>query len=113
MLWAVVPHGAAGTSVGGEILVYAIAAAAGALLVAIGRAAMNLVKKRQTERRETTEDQQNLAEFLFGIPHDARTGTPAREGWTSRVDRILGQLSTGQAQTMQLLREVVDRKSVV
>lgn len=106
MLAAAVTHGADPNSLW-SILAYAAAAVLGAIILGVGKAAMNLVRKRQAEHRQDDADQQTLISFLFDTPSDPRTRTPLRKGWTTKVDETLLRLTQAQEQTTRLVREVL------
>ena len=62
-------------------------------IFAVARAGMHFYEKRQT----ATMDNASLTDFFFDSPPNPRTRTPARKGWTSKVDETLELLVTGQA----------------
>lgn len=90
-----------------NLLIIAGASLLCATVLAVGRSGMNLMRKRQTDQRQEAYDQRTLSEFFFDTPRDSRTGTPGKEGWTTKVDRTLGQLGKGQERTAGLLNEVL------
>ena len=85
------------TSGWSEFLILAAAGVVGAFVLGIGRAGMGLMRTKQTQARQDEADQRILTEFFFDTPRDPRTGTPAKEGWTTKVDRSLKQLADSQA----------------
>lgn len=89
------------------LLIYVAAAVIGAAILGIGKAVMGLVRTRQLKARNTEFDQRTLTEFFFDIDRDPRTGTPARQGWTTKVDKTLDILTKGQNQTTRMLNEVL------
>lgn len=82
-----------------------------AIVLAIARAVMESFKKRQDDQRQDEYDQRTITEFFFDTPSDARTKTPAKEGWTTKVDNTLSELKEGQARiesaVHQTLSEVI------
>lgn len=75
-----------------EGIVYTLLAG---LVVAIVRAAIQTARKRQVAAR----DDASLREYFFDTEANPRTGVPAKEGWTSKVDKTLAFLAAGQART--------------
>jgi hypothetical protein len=82
-------------------IVLAAATVIATLIIGFGRAAVAYVKLRQTKAREDEFDQRTLSEFFFDTERDPRTGTPAKEGWTTKVDRALTDLAAGQRRIEQ------------
>ena len=78
-------------------LILAAATVIATVIIGFGRAVVGYVKLKQTKAREDEFDQRTLSEFFFDTDRDPRTGTPAKEGWTTKVDRTLQQLAAGQA----------------
>ena len=68
---------------------------------------MKLFEGSKTKRRQEEQDQQTLSEFFFDTPRNQRTGTPAKQGWTTKVDATLETLTKGQAHTTKLVHEVL------
>lgn len=83
-----------------NLLILAAAGVIGAIILGTGKAAMNLMRTRQTKRRQVDTDQRTLSEFFFGVAADQRTRTPGREGWCVKVDRTLAELTTGLNQVI-------------
>lgn len=79
-----------------QVLILAGATIIAAICIAAGRALMKLLQNRQTQARENDFDQRTLAEFFFDTDRDPRTGAPAKEGWTTKVDRTLRELTASQ-----------------
>ena len=94
-----------------QFLILAAAGVVGAFVLGIGRAGMGLMRTKQTQARQEEADQRILTEFFFDTPRDPRTGTPAKIGWTTKVDACLKELTDGQARieraVHQTLSEVV------
>ncbi len=94
-----------------QFLILAGAGVVGAFVLGIGRAGMGLMRTKQTQARQEEADQRILTEFFFDTPRDPRTGTPAKIGWTTKVDACLKELTDGQARieraVHQTLSEVV------
>lgn len=72
----------------------------GAALIGFGKAVAGLWRSNQSKRRVDEQDQRTLKEFFFGAEKDPRIGTPAKEGWTTKVDRQLA----GQTRQLEQLR---------
>ena len=89
----------------GTICILAIASVLTAVVLGMGKAVKDLMRSKQKERREEALDQLRLSEFLFGVPRDARTGTPGREGWTVTVDKSLAALTSGLNEVLSELKE--------
>lgn len=79
------------------LLIYVAAAVIGAAILGFARAVMKFIQTRQTAQRQDEWDQRTLSEFFFDKERDPRTGTPAKEGWTTLVNRTLKELVDGQA----------------
>jgi hypothetical protein len=77
------------------------------LVIAIARSAMKLFQSSQTKRRDDVSDQRENREFFFDTPANPRTGTPAKQGWTTKVDLTLQELQQGQIRTTSLVNEVL------
>ena len=82
-----------------EIIIYTAAGILAAAILGISRAATKLYQSRQIKQREATQDLKTFSSFLFGEDKNPRTGTPAKEGWTSKVDMSLQILTAGQSRT--------------
>lgn len=72
-----------------EVLNLLVATVGAAILIAIGTSVVHIIRKRETSISNSAEDNRTVSEFLFDTPADPRTHTPAREGWTTKVDRVL------------------------
>ena len=90
-----------------NLLIISAAGVLGAIILGIGRAVMKVLQTRQARSRNDDFDQRTLSEFFFDTPRDQRTGAPAKEGWTTKVDRTLEQLAQGQTRQAGLLNEVL------
>ena len=108
-LIALVAHAA--TAASGSppnLLVYYIG---GPLFVAfaiwVARSTMKFFEGRQKKQHQQDYDQRTLSEFFFDTPRDPNTGTPAKQGWTTKVDATLETLTRGQAHTTKLIHEVL------
>lgn len=80
-----------------NFLILAGATVIATIVIGFGKAMMGIVRTRQIKGREEENDQRVLSEFLFGSERDPRTGTPAKEGWTDKVDRSLAELTASQS----------------
>ncbi len=87
-----------------EFFVLCGAGVIGAVILGLGRAVMGLVRTTQTKKRAAETDQATMSEFLFGTPRDPRTGMPAREGWTRRVDKALETLASGLEEVLSEIK---------
>lgn len=108
VLLVTILHGNSATQSGLEtVIIYVAAAVLGAVILGIGRATMNLIRSRQARKRSEETDNKTLTDFFFGTERDPRTRTPAREGWTTKVDRQLEQLRKTQHQTSNAVQQIL------
>lgn len=89
------------------LLIYVAAAVIGAAILGFARVVMKFIQGRQTAQRLEDWDQRTLSEYFFDTPRDTRTGAPAKDGWTTVVNRTLKQLVDGQAQTTRMINEIL------
>lgn len=85
------------------VLEYLVFPLALIIMVAIARAFTKTYGKYQAESR----DKKDLSGFLFDTPENPRTHVPAKEGWTTKVDRTLQLLTAGQARTEGAVKEIL------
>lgn len=89
------------------LLIYVAAAVIGAAILGFARAVMKFMQTRQTTQRQEEYDQRTLSEFFFDRERDPKTGVPAKEGWTTAVNKALDTLTRGQAQTTRMINEIL------
>lgn len=89
------------------LVIYVAAAVIGAVILGFGRAVMKFIQNRQTSLRQGEWDQRTLSEFFFDRDRDPRTGTPAKEGWTTTVNKALAQLAASQERTNAMVNKIL------
>ena len=72
-----------------------------------GRNGPSAHTRRRSEQDEA--DARNLSKFFFDTPRDPRTGTPAKIGWTTKVDACLKELTDGQARIERAVLNVIGK----
>jgi hypothetical protein len=85
-----------------NVLIGVLYTAGAALVIGIVRAAVQTTRKRQTVARDNAA----LTEFFFDTPENPRTRVPAKKGWTTRVDELLGQLTDGQSRIERAVHDI-------
>lgn len=79
-----------------SIILYVLIGLITAAILGLGRAFMKWTQGKQTKVRQNADTQRLLTEYLFDTPSDPIARTPARIGWTSKVDLALENLQRGQ-----------------
>lgn len=91
----------------GDVIISTAAIISSGAILGIARATMKLIKARQTKEREDTQDLKSVTTFFFGEDANPRTGTPAKTGWTTKVDNTLQTLSDGQLRTEHAVKKIL------